>query len=162
METGTMISQTQANKHEVLLTRIIDAPRALVYKAWTDPQHMARWWGPHYFTNPVCELDVRPGGTILIHMRGPDGVVYPMKGVFLEVVEPERLVFSAGALEDETGSPLLEDLTTVTFAEHEGKTLLTVHGVITKAAPGSEGALAGMEDGWSQSLDRLADLLANA
>ncbi len=77
-------------KREVLLTRIIDAPRELVFEEWTNPKHMAVWWGPKYFTNPVCEMDVRPGGAILIHMQGPDGVVYPMKGTFHEIVKPER------------------------------------------------------------------------
>src|SRR5882762_715575 len=63
--------------------------------AWTDPKQVAEWWGPHRFTNPVCDLDVRPGGAIRIHMRGPDGTVYPMTGVYQEVVEPERLVFTS-------------------------------------------------------------------
>ena len=58
---------------DVSITRIIDAPRELVFRMWTDPAHMARWWGPHDFTNPVCELDVRVGGAIRIHMRGPNG-----------------------------------------------------------------------------------------
>ena len=68
-------------KREVTITRIIDAPRELVFKAWTDPKHMAQWWGPRYFTNPICEMDVRPGGAILIHMRGPDGVIYPIEEI---------------------------------------------------------------------------------
>jgi len=67
-------------EQQLVLTRVFDAPRELVFKVWTDPKHVARWWGPHRFTNPVCELDLRPGGAILIHMRGPDGVVYPMTG----------------------------------------------------------------------------------
>ena len=149
-------------KREVTITRIIDAPRELVFKAWTDPKHMAQWWGPRYFTNPICEMDVRPGGAILIHMRGPDGVIYPMKGVFHEIVEPERLVFTSSAFDDEQGSPLIESLTTVTFAEHEGKTKLTVHAVVTRAEAGAERALAGMEEGWNQSLDKLTELLARA
>ena len=82
---------------------------------------MAKWWGPRYFTNPVCEIDAKVGGAILIHMLGPDGVLYPMKGVFREVVKPERLVFTASAFDDENGNLRLENLTTVTFAEHEGE-----------------------------------------
>src|SRR5205823_4423654 len=145
-ETPAMSSQPGAPKRELVLTRILDAPRELVFKAWTDPKHLAQWWGPRGFTNPVCEVDARPGGAILIHMRGPDGVVYPMKGIFLEVVEPERLVFTSIALEDEQGNTLLEALTTVTLAEHESKTKLTLHAVVVKAEPGAEGALAGMEE----------------
>jgi uncharacterized protein YndB with AHSA1/START domain len=62
------------------MTRVLDAPRALVFRAWTDPALMAKWWGPSSFTNPLCELDPRPGGAIRIHMRAPDGTVYPMTG----------------------------------------------------------------------------------
>ena len=145
----------------LVITRTFDAPRELVFKAWTDPKLMAQWWGPKYFTNPVCELDVRPGGAILIHMRGPDGVVYPMKGAFHEIVAPERLVFTSSAIEDEEGNSGLEVLTTVTFAEYEGKTKLTMQAVITKSTPDAAGAFAGMEEGWNQSLDKLEGHLAN-
>ena len=75
------ISETEV---EVVLTRVFDAPRALVFKIWTEPHHLAKWWGPRDFTNPVCELDVRVGGKILIHMHAPDGTVYPMTGTFRE------------------------------------------------------------------------------
>ena len=146
----------------LIVERVFDAPRELVFKAWTDPKHVAQWWGPKGFTNPVCELDVRPGGAIRIDMRGPDGVVYPMKGVFHEIVEPERLVFTSSAIEDEAGNPGLEALNAVTFAEHNGKTKLTLQVVVVKSAPEAEAALDGMEEGWNQSLDRLADYLAAA
>src|SRR5262249_13750432 len=76
------------------LKRVFDAPRALVWKAWTDPKMMEQWFGPRGFTIPVCELDVCKGGSLRIVMRGPDGADYPMKGVFLSVTEPERLVFT--------------------------------------------------------------------
>ena len=150
------------DKRELHITRIFDAPRDLVFEAWTDPKHVAQWWGPKYFTNPVCELDVRSGGAILIHMQGPDGAVYPMKGVFNEVVRPERLVFTSGAFETDEGESMLEDKTTVTFEEVDGKTLLTVHAVVTKATPEAEGALEGMEQGWNEQLDKFADFLAQA
>jgi uncharacterized protein YndB with AHSA1/START domain len=144
---------------KLVLRRVFPAPRALVFKAWTDPRHMARWWGPKGFTNPVCELDVRPGGAIKILMRGPGGIEYPMTGQFRDVVPPERLVFVAEAMEDETGIARLQVETTVTFAERGGKTTVTVHAVVTVAGPGTETALAGMEIGWTQSLDRLGDLV---
>src|SRR5471030_3335358 len=79
---------------EFVITREFDAPRELVFKAWTDPKHLAQWWGPRGFTNPVCEWDVRPGGKIYDVMRAPNGVDYPMGGEFCEIVPPERLVFS--------------------------------------------------------------------
>jgi uncharacterized protein YndB with AHSA1/START domain len=145
----------QSPNRELVLTRTFDAPRSVVFKAWTDPKQLARWWGPHGFTNPVCEADARPGGAIRIDMTGADGVVYPMKGTFHEVVEPERLVFTSTAFEDERGQPLLEVHNTVTFAEQGGKTTLTLKAVVVKAAPEVAGAVGGMEEGWTQSLERL-------
>ena len=146
-------------KRELTITRVFDAPRELVFKAWIDPKQMAQWWGPQGFTNPVCELDPRPGGAIRIHMRAPDGVVHPMTGTFSEIVAPERLVFMAVA-EDQVGKPLLEALTTVTFEEQGGKTKLTVHASAVGIAPIAAQMLAGMEAGWTQSLERLAALVA--
>lgn len=146
---------------EVNITRVFDAPRSLVFKMWIEPEHMAKWWGPRGFTNPVCELDARPGGAILIHMRGPDGTVYPMTGTFREIVPPERLVFVAVA-EDHDGNPLLEALTVVTFEAHGGRTRLTVHAKAVGLAPVAPQMLAGMEAGWTQSLERLAELVAGA
>ena len=93
-------------KRELTLTRVFDAPRELVWKMWTEPKHMAQWWGPKGFSNPVCELDVRPGGRIWIVMRGPKGSDFdnnfPMSGTFREVVPNSRLVFMAVA-EDQAG-----------------------------------------------------------
>ena len=126
---------TAAVGREVVITRVFDAPRALVWQAWTEPTHLARWWGPKEFTNPVCEVDLRPGGALRIVMRGPDGVEYPMGGVFHEIAEPERLVYSSSALEDEAGEPQLEVLTTVTFAERNRRTELTMRAVVVKAGP---------------------------
>ena len=157
-----MMSATEtalsANR-ELVLTRVFDAPRALVFKAWTDPTLMARWWGPHHFTNPVCELDVRPGGAIHLVMRGPDGRDHPMGGTFHEIAPPERLVFT-GTVDDANGKRLLEVHNTVTFAEQGGKTTLTLRAVVVKAAPESAPMLAGMEAGWTQSLERLGQLVS--
>jgi uncharacterized protein YndB with AHSA1/START domain len=143
---------------ELVLKRVFNAPRERVWKAWTDPRQLAQWWGPAGFTNPVCEADVRPGGAIRIDMRGPDGTVYPMTGVYREVVAPERLVFTASAL-DEKGRPLFEVLNTVTFAKQGGKTLLTVRAQVVNKTAGADAYLEGMEEGWSQSLVRLEALL---
>jgi uncharacterized protein YndB with AHSA1/START domain len=150
---------------ELVITRVFDAPRKLVFEAWTDPKHVAVWWGPHGFTNPVCEWDARPGGKILIHMRPnaeiaaamgqAGGFVLPMTGLFHEVVEPERLVFTTQALDGQ-----LEVLNTVTLEEQGCKTKLTLHVRVTKATPAAAGALAGMEPGWTQSLERLESLLS--
>jgi len=148
-------------QRDVTITRTIAAPRARVFAAWIEPEHMAQWWGPNGFDNPVCELDARPGGAIRIHMRAPDGVVHPMTGTFREIVAPERLVFIAFA-EDADGNPLLEALTTVTLTEQNGTTKLTVQASAVGLAPVAPQMLAGMETGWTQSLERLAALLASA
>jgi uncharacterized protein YndB with AHSA1/START domain len=148
-------------EREVTITRVFDAPRALVFKAWTDPQHLAQWWGPEGFTNPVCEFEPHVGGKLRIHMRGPDGVVYPMKGVIREIVAPERLVFNSVAV-DAAGKHLLEGLTTVTFAEQNGKTTMTMHSRAAAVAEIGISYLQGMEAGWTQSIDRLEGLLAHA
>jgi uncharacterized protein YndB with AHSA1/START domain len=141
---------------EVTITRVFDAPRELVFKAWTDPKLLEQWWGPEYFSVPYCEVDVRPGGVFRVHMRGPDGVIYPGGGMYHEIVEPERLVITTTAFEDEAGIPKLEVRNTITFAELEaGKTKLTLHALVITAAPEVQAALAGMEQGWKQSFDKL-------
>lgn len=144
---------------DLVLTRELNAPRELVWKAWTDAKHLAQWWGPKGFTNPVCEVDVRPGGAILIHMRAPDGRVYPMKGKFEEIVAPERLVFLSGAMDD-AGNLLFEISNTVTFAEVAGKTRVTLRAHVVSATAAAPAYLAGMETGWTQSLERLEAFVA--
>jgi uncharacterized protein YndB with AHSA1/START domain len=148
------MSSKPAPPRELVITRVLDAPRALVFRAWTDPKQLAQWWGPNGFTNPVCEVDPRPGGALLIHMHG-FGVTYPLKGTFVEVVEPERLVFVSTTAEDEHGDPRLEILNTVTFAERDGKTELTMTARVVKAID-MDGALSGMEQGWTETLERLS------
>ncbi len=140
------------------LTRVFDAPRELVFKAWTDPQLLAQWWGPHYFTNPVVEVDARPGGSIYIVMRGPDGVDYPMNGIFQEIVPPERLSFTSNAL-DANGLPFLENLNKVTFIDQGEKTEVRLEVVVLRATDAAAEPLKGMEAGWSQSLEMLAETL---
>lgn len=150
------MSASTVNVNEVTLTRIFDAPRELVFKAWVERDRLQRWWGPKGFTNPVCEIDPRAGGSILIHMRAPDGVTYPMTGTFVEVIEPERLVFSSAAL-DQNGNEMFRVLNTVTFEAQGNKTKLTLHAQATMTTPAAPRYLAGMEMGWKLSLDRLAD-----
>lgn len=142
----------------VTLTRIFDAPRTLVWKAWTDPKMMGQWFGPRGFTSIVHELDVRVGGSLRIVMRGPDGNEYPMKGEFREVISPERLVFTNIAT-DNDGKHLLESETIVILSESEGKTTLTLQTCAVGLAPIAPQMLAGMETGWNQSIDKLAELL---
>ena len=150
---------TKDPRTDVTLTRIFDAPRDMVWKAWTDPTLLARWWGPKGFTNPVCEADVRVGGKILIHMQAPDGTVHPMTGTFDEIAEPECLVFRAVPV-DRNGVALLESLTTVTFHDLGDKTKVIVHASAAPLQPIGVDMLKGMDMGWSQSLERLAQLVA--
>ena len=146
-------------EREVVITRIYDAPLALVFKAWIDPKHLKRWWGPKTFTNPVCEVDARVGGAWRIVMRAPDGVDYPCGGVYREIVEPERLVFTNIAT-DNDGNPILDGLTTVMFAEEGRRTKLTLTTRAVALVDYAAAYLQGMEAGWTQSLETLAGELA--
>jgi uncharacterized protein YndB with AHSA1/START domain len=141
---------------DLVLTRTFDAPRELVFQAWTERERLQRWWGPKHFTNPVCEVDARTGGKMTIHMRGPDGTIYPMKAEFHEVVPPERIVFTSIPL-DPKGEPLFMVLNTVLFEEDGGKTKLTLRAEVTMQTPLAPQYLAGMERGWTTSLERLAE-----
>jgi uncharacterized protein YndB with AHSA1/START domain len=140
---------------EFVITREFAAPRKLVFEAWTDPKHLAQWWGPKGFTNPVCDWDPKPGQAIHVVMRAPNGTEYPMGGEFREVVSPERLVFTSGPL-DEKGKMLFEFLHTVTFAEHKGNTTLTIRSRVTKTTAEAGKYIGGFEAGMTQSLERLA------
>jgi len=135
---------------------------------------MAQWWGPRTFTNPVCEMQVRPGGAYRIVMRSAEGVEYPLKGVYREIMEPERLVMTMDCSEhpaewhdlvkpnrqQEEGNPAGDMLSTVTFEEIDGKTKLTIRIRFNSAAIRDAMLKMGMTEGWSQSLDRLAEELA--
>ena len=155
---------------ELTLTRTFNAPRELVFKAWTDPQMIKEWWGPRGVTNPTCEWEAKPGGKIHIVMLAGEelgemkGQEWPMTGEFKEVEEPEKLVFVANAIMD--GKEILQHQTTVTLEEEENhdpersrRTKMTVHIVVTKTTPEAAGPLAGMEMGWNQQLDKLADFV---
>ena len=141
-------------KKEMTLTRILNAPRELVFKAWTEVDHLAQWWGPKGFTNPVCRADVRVGGKIYIEMKSPDGTVYPMDGSFTEITTPAKIVFLSSALDDQ-GKRIFEVMNTVLFEAENGKTILTIHAVVDET-PLAKPFLDGMNEGWSQSLDRLS------
>ena len=145
-------------RQEVNITRIFDAPCELVFKMWTDPELVEKWWGPKDFTNPVCKLDARVGGTMRIVMQGPDGTKYPASGVFSEIIEPELIVFT-NIKEDDEGNAELEVLNTVTFTEMNGKTKMTMRAVVVRETPAACGSVDGMNVGWNQSIDRFAENL---
>ena len=140
---------------ELVVTRLLDAPRELVFKAWTRPEHAAQWWGPQGFTTESCRLDARPGGTFRIVTRAPDGGIYTKCGVYREVVPPERLVFSF-AWEDANGDLGPELQVTVRLEAEGARTRLTLH------QSGFE-SVARRDDhrtGWTSCLQRFADWLA--
>ena len=144
------------------ITRVFDAPRELVYRAWTDPKHMARWWGPKEFTNPRCDMDVRVGGALHIDMKAPNGTVYPMPGVFTLVDPPKALAFLCGPM-DEDGDPIFEVLNSVRFDEEAGgKTRIRILATMQWARPEAAPMWGGNVPGWNQSLVKLAALLAEA
>lgn len=141
------------------IVRVFDAPRELVWKVWTDAAHLARWWGPKDCENPICEIDLRPGGKIRIRMRGPS-FDHMMGGEFKEIDPPRRLVFTSTAFEAPDGSWQLENLNTIVFEDLGDKTRLIVRAEVLKASPAVAPALAGMAMGWTQSIERLAALVA--
>ena len=144
-------------ERELVITRVFDAPRQLVFKAWTEPDRAARWWGPQGFTTLSCEMNVRPGGAWRLCMRSPEGTMHCKRGVYREIVEPERLVFTY-AWEDADGKPGHETLVTVSFAEHGGKTKLTLHQAVFESVTARDAH----QGGWTRCMERFADYLATA
>jgi len=159
---GAILSSFVLIDREIVITRTFDAPRALVFKVWTDPKHVAQWWGPSGFTAPVCELDLRVGGQFSIHLLGPNGVTYPCTGTFREIVKPERIVY-VGTSEDgpACGSGLPPRSTvTVTFDEQDGKTLMTMRTILESVTARDAAIADGFNIGWGMSLERLAEYIA--
>lgn len=156
-----------AENSDLVITRIFDAPRALVWKAWTDPQHTMRWWGPKGFTSPTCKIDLRVSGKYLFCMKAPDGKEYWSTGEYREIVPIERVVCT-DHFSDERGNiipastyGLGEDwpdelVVTVTFEDVGGKTKLTLRHAGIPAGNMKEMTGAG----WNESLDKLAESLA--
>lgn len=145
---------------EIVFTRVFDAPRELVFQTWTDPRHLAQWWGPSGWTLPVCNVDLRPGGVWHYCMRSPDGQESWGKAVYGEIVEPERLVY-VDAFSDAQGSTIPPQmLVTVTFEEQDGKTLMTMRTLFESAADRDAVIEMGVIPGMNQTLDRLEELLA--
>jgi uncharacterized protein YndB with AHSA1/START domain len=151
-------SRTAGPGRQFTITRVFDAPRDLVFQAWTDPAHVTCWWGPRGFTTPAhtITMDVRPGGAWRACMvSDADGTEYPTGGVYREVVEPERLVFTWGDPDnpDVAGEA---SIVTVTFADLGDKTEMTFH---QAGFPTDEGR-ANVQDGWTTCIERLTEYLA--
>lgn len=157
MKNSGTLKVTTPGDREIAMTRIFDAPRHLVFEAWSKPELVKRWlYGPDDWRLAVCEMDLRVGGATRFVWRDRDGKEMGMSGVFREIAPPDRLVFTEIWDEDWTGG---EALNTITFTEHAGKTTLT-QTVLYSSRGARDGALkTGMEHGAAVSYDRLAELL---
>ncbi|MEZ2130458.1 MULTISPECIES: SRPBCC family protein [unclassified Sinorhizobium] len=156
-----MNAETQKAGHELVLTREIDAPREKIFRAWTDPELLKQWFAPLPYTTPVAELDVRVGGSNLIVMRGPDGNEFPNRGVYLEIVENEKIVvtdaYTSAWIPSEkpfmTAVILLEDI-------GGGRTRYTAKALHWTAEDREAHEKMGFHEGWGQCADQLAALVA--
>jgi uncharacterized protein YndB with AHSA1/START domain len=156
----------QTVEQDLVITRILRAPRELVFSAWSEPERAMRWWGPKGFTMPYCRIDFRPGGIYHNCMRSPEGRDYWSIGVYREIVEPERIVCT-DSFSDEQGNRVpatyygmsedlpMEMLVTVTFEEQDDTTILTLRHAGIPVGKERDGAT----EGWSQSFDKLAEYL---
>ncbi|MBD3886084.1 SRPBCC domain-containing protein [Phormidium tenue FACHB-886] len=158
-------SATNQSDREIVITRVFNTRRELVFKAWTEPEHIAQWWGPKGFTTRVDEMDVKPGGHWRYVMIGPDGTEYPSKGTFHEIVPPERIVTS-----DEFGEgieqvvkvdlPQGKIVITALFEDLDGKTKLTIQMLHESVEDRRKHEAMGAIAGWNSSLDCLDEHLA--
>jgi len=150
---GRATTFTTPSDREIVMTRVFDAPRRLVFEAWTNPEHLPHWMlGPEGWTMPVCEIDLRPGGAWHIVWRGVDGAEMAMRGVYQEVVPPERLVTT-----ESWGGDWPETLNTLILTEYDGKTTIE-NRVLYPTKEARDAALkTGMKEGVSASFDRLGE-----
>ena len=154
--TGTLKVTTPSDR-EIVLTRVFDAPRQMVFDAFSKPELLKRWFGPRGWSLVVCEVDLQVGGGFRFVMRGPDGKEMGMRGVYREIVPPERSVHME-SFDDYPG----ESQVTAIFAERDGKTTLTATILYPSKAVRDIVIQSGMEHGAAESYDKLAELLAPA
>ena len=149
-----------SDDRELMLTRLIDAPPEKVYRAWTDPQLLKQWFAPLPYTTPVAELDVRPGGSAFIVMRGPDGKDLPNHGVYLEVVPNQRLVSTDAYVKawEPSEKPFMTLI--LTFEDEAGKTRYTARARHWTAADREAHEKMGFHQGWGICTDQLTALVA--
>jgi uncharacterized protein YndB with AHSA1/START domain len=144
---------TLPSEREILMTREVDAPRRLVWEAWTNPEHVPQWMlGPEGWTMPVCEIDLRPGGSWHFVWRKDDGTEMEMRGSYRDVLRPERLVST-----ESWGGDWPETVNTLTLTEAHGRTLITMR-ILYPSKEARDAALqTGMKEGMAMSFDRLAE-----
>jgi len=159
------------DKPEVVITRVFDAPRELVWKAWTECERFMQWWGPKGFTAPVCEIDLRIGGKSFSSMRSPEGKDFYSVGVYKEIVAPSRIVVT-DSFADKDGNVVpatyygmsssfpLEMLVSVDFEDVNGKTKMTLRHSQTEGLSDKE--RTDMQRGWIESFDKLEEYLTKS
>ena len=148
------------DERELVITRVIDARREKVYHAWT--RQLPQWWGPHGMTTPVCEMDLRPGGLFRTVMRAPDGTEYPTRGLFLEVIENQKIVFTDAYDVGWAPNPDAFFISITTFEDVGGKTKYTARALHWTVANREVHEKMGFYQGWGESLDRLVALVTQA
>ncbi len=156
---STTETTTSAEDRDLILTRIIDAPPEKVFRAWTDSELLKQWFAPLPWTTPSVEQDVRPGGSSLVVMRSPEGDEFPNHGVYLEVIENERLVFTDAFTKAWEPSEKPFMTVVVTFEEQDGRTKYTArvqHWTITDR---EEHEKMGFHQGWAMCTEQLATLV---
>ena len=155
--TGTLKVETRGDR-EIVMTRVFDAPRDLVFKALTTPALLKRWFGPHGWTLTECDVDLRVGGEWRFLSHGPDGRSMGMRGVYREIVRPERVVYTESFDEwSDAGSAII----TTTLVEHDGRTMLTTVSLAPSREVRDAVIQSGMEHGAAETYDRLADVLGS-
>jgi uncharacterized protein YndB with AHSA1/START domain len=154
------IDATPNSDRELVIVRIIDAPREKVFKAWTDPEIMKQWFTPKPWTTSHVETDVRPGGASFVIMKDPEGKEYPNRGVYLEVVENERLVFTDAFVSawEPSDKPFM--VGSLTFEDEGGKTRYTARALHWTVADRDRHAEMGFEEGWGKCADQLEEVAA--
>lgn len=149
---------TATADREIVLERVFDAPRELVFDVWTSPEHATHWFGPRGFTMTIHEMDARPGGVWRFILHGPDGTDYDNKIVFNEIIRPERLVYSHGTDDDGPG----DFEVTATFASQGKGAKITMRMLFPTTEARDKTIEFGAVEGANQTMDRLAEYLAKA
>jgi uncharacterized protein YndB with AHSA1/START domain len=159
-EMATNKTTTSTEGRDLILTRIIDVPCEKVFRAWTEPALLEQWFAPLPWTTPIVEIDVRVGGSSLIVMRGPDGNEFPNRGVYLEVVKNERLVFTDAFTRSWEPSEKPFMTVVLTFEDKDGKTKSTARVHHWTAADREAHEKMGFHEGWAMCAEQLAALVA--
>ncbi|HYJ29893.1 MAG TPA: SRPBCC family protein [Allosphingosinicella sp.] len=154
-----------ADEHDLVVERTLDAPRDLVWRAWTDPEHLKRWWAPRPYQTPECEMELRPGGRFYTRMTGPDGFDFRGTGCFLEIVEGEKIVWTSALLPEFRPAAKIEDCggfpftAVVTLADAGGgRTLYRAVAMHRNDADRETHRQMGFEDGWGTCADQLGEV----